>query len=96
MTADPTFSDSILITHDKMKSVKIATQQLETVNSCLGTKQRGLSRVIIEAIGTKLAADETDLLWYLQSTLFWHQRPISVPKSPSRSNITASDTDFMP
>jgi hypothetical protein len=34
------------------------TKALEPVESCLSYKKRGMSRLILEAVGTKLAPDE--------------------------------------
>ena len=68
-------ADSVLIAPRKEIGMEIATRQLEHVKSALHSQIIGLPRVILEAIGTGLAQDEYDLLNYLQSTLYWQQRP---------------------
>jgi hypothetical protein len=54
-------------------ALKIATRELEPVKSCLSLKKKGLSRLILEAVGIKLATTEPELLKYMQSTLLWQQ-----------------------
>ena len=70
-----TDADSVLICYDKKIGLRIATKELEKINSALFKKQIGLPRVILEAVGTGLASHEQELLKYLQSTLYWTQRP---------------------
>jgi hypothetical protein len=54
-------------------ALKIATQALQPVESCLSSDKRGLSRLVLEAVGIKLASTEQELLLYMQSTLLWQQ-----------------------
>ena len=68
-----THADSIIIAPDRTVALKIATQTMEPVASCLARQKRGLGRLILEAVGTKLACDEKSLLRYMQSTLLWIQ-----------------------
>ena len=58
-------ADSILIAPRKDLGLLIATRQLEQIRSALHSKTIGLPRVILAAIGTGLAPDESDLLQYL-------------------------------
>ena len=53
-----TDADSILICFDKKAGLRIATKQLEAINSALVKKQIGLPRVFLEAVGTGLASHE--------------------------------------
>lgn len=64
-------ADSVLITYDQRTALRVATKELEKINSALFKKQIGLPRVFLEAVGTGLAQTEHELLKYLQSTLFW-------------------------
>jgi replicative superfamily II helicase len=55
-----TEADAILCTssnHDKKLAVDLMNRKLERINSCLSDEKRGLSRVILDAIGTKIAVD---------------------------------------
>ena len=60
-----TDADSVLICYEKKQGMKIATKELEKINSALFKKQIGLLRVILEAVGTGLASHEHELLKYL-------------------------------
>ena len=60
-----------MIAYDKQTALKIATQALEPVQSCLSREKRGLSRLIVEAVGIGLAITEQTLISYMQSTLLW-------------------------
>ena len=70
-----TNADSIFICYNKQDGFRIATKELEQISSALFKKQIGLPRVFLEAVGTGLASQEQELLKYLQSTLYWIQRP---------------------
>ena len=60
-----------MIAYDKQVALKIATQALEPVQSCLSREKRGLSRLVVEAVGIGLATTEQTLISYMQSTLLW-------------------------
>ena len=60
-----TKADSVLIAPDKNIGLKIASSELTHIASCLSQKKRGLSRMILEAIGIGLASNDIDLLSYL-------------------------------
>jgi hypothetical protein len=51
-----------LITNDRGVALKIATKELEAIQSCLADSKRGLSRLILEAIGIGLATTEESLV----------------------------------
>ena len=51
-----TDADSILICFDKRLGLRIATKELEKINSALLKKEIGLPRVFLEAVGTGLAS----------------------------------------
>jgi replicative superfamily II helicase len=72
-TGQSNHGDSILITNDRSVALKIATRALESVQSCLSGNKRGLSRLVLEAVGISLATTETELLSYMKSTLLWQQ-----------------------
>ena len=60
-----TDADSILVCYDKKIGLRIATKELEKINSALFKRQIGLPRVFLEAVGTGLACQEQELLKYL-------------------------------
>ena len=72
-TGQSTHGDSILITNDRGLALKIATKELEPVQSCLADEKKGQSRLVLEAIGIGLATTEPELLEYMKSTLLWQQ-----------------------
>lgn len=41
------------------------------MGSCLSREKRGLSRLIVEAVGTGLATTEKILINYMKTTLLW-------------------------
>lgn len=70
-TGQSEHGDSVLICNDRAVALKIATQALQPVESCLSSDKRGLSRLVLEAVGIKLASAEQDLFEYMQSTLLF-------------------------
>jgi replicative superfamily II helicase len=50
-----TEADSILIAPDRNTGLRITTQKLDRIESQLSQKKRGLSRILLEAIGIGLA-----------------------------------------
>jgi DNA polymerase theta len=60
-----TEADSVLIAPDKKTGLRIATEKLQYIRSCLSDQKRGLSRMILEAIGIGLARNDDELLAYL-------------------------------
>lgn len=46
---------------------------MEAVGSCLAANKRGLSRLILEAVGSEMATTDLKLLDYMQSTLLFVQ-----------------------
>jgi replicative superfamily II helicase len=60
-----TEADSVLIAPDKSTGLRIATEKLQFISSCLSDQKRGLSRMILEAIGVGLAQNDDELLTYL-------------------------------
>lgn len=45
----------ILRSQERSRAVELMNKKLERINSCLSDEKRGLSRVILDAIGTDLA-----------------------------------------
>jgi replicative superfamily II helicase len=70
-----TEADAILCCYpnEKARAIDLMTRKLERVESCLSSEQRGLSRLILEAIGIGLVSDQHELKEYLQSTLLFTQ-----------------------
>jgi replicative superfamily II helicase len=68
-------ADSVLCCYpnERARAVELMTRRLERVESCLTSRQRGLSRVILEAIGIGLVLDQRDLKDYLRCTLLYTQ-----------------------
>jgi len=60
-----TEADSVLIAPDSKTGLRIATEKLEYIKSCLSDQKRGLSRMILEAVGIGLAHNDDELLAYL-------------------------------
>jgi hypothetical protein len=82
-----------------MTGLKIATQQLTFIESCLSDKKRGLSRMILEAVGAELALSDDELLAYLKSTFFWQQRPdraaLCGKRDKRKSDIDQTGVEWM-
>jgi len=70
-----TEADSILCCYptEKTRAVELMTRKLERVESCLKGSQRGLSRVILEAVGIGLVQNAEQMQSYLMSTLLYTQ-----------------------
>ena len=85
-TGQSTHGDSILVTNDRGLALKIATKDLEPVQSCLADEKKGQSRLVLEAIGIGLATTEPELLAYMKSTLLWQQQ-IATQESESDNTM---------
>eukprot|EP00347_Sterkiella_histriomuscorum_P009671 403340318 len=71
-----TEADSILCVQnqsEKKKAIELMNRKLERINSCLNIERKGLSRVILESIGTKIVQDSVQMKLFLQNTLLYTQ-----------------------
>ena len=47
--------------------------KMEYIKSCFANEKKGLSRIILDSIGTQLVLNQDDLKTYLESTLMYQQ-----------------------
>ncbi|CDW80348.1 dna polymerase theta-like [Stylonychia lemnae] len=71
-----TEADSILVVqnaNEKKKAMELLNRKLERIDSCLDQEGKGLSRIILEAVGTKIVQNSTMMKQFLKSTLLFNQ-----------------------